>query len=502
MIINNSKVLIKVIKKHQSSGKKIGLCHGVFDVLHSGHVLHFEEAKKNCDILVASITSDRFVNKGPGRPFLNQNLRSNILKSIKFIDYVYINNEATPINLILKTKPDIYFKGQDYINSKKDLTNNIKREIKTIKKVKGQYFNTKTIMFSSSKIISEQFNNTDDNFLKVKNKINKDYLKKELNNLLNKKIDKKILVIGEPIIDQYTKVDILGKSAKNNVIATNFLKKNFYGGGSILVANLLSNFFESVDFLTFNKIKNNKNYNKFVRKNVNKIYINCDNELIIKNRYLDNYTNERLFQINKNNNFGIKKKFLKSFLLKLKNIIKKYDKIVVLDFGHNLFNKDLVKIINKNSHKTIINCQSNSSNFGFNLINKYRSAFIVSMDEIEFRLSVNDKNSPIEYLLKKNSALIKKFKKFVVTRGKNGSYIVENKKISQFPSLVKSPVDTTGSGDIFFAMLVVSNYFPKANNIDKSLLSHLAAGMHSLKLGNECIVDCKILLKNLEHLIP
>ena len=28
-------------------GKIIGLCHGVFDVIHAGHISHFEEVKKN-----------------------------------------------------------------------------------------------------------------------------------------------------------------------------------------------------------------------------------------------------------------------------------------------------------------------------------------------------------------------------------------------------------------------------------------------------------------------
>lgn len=502
MIINNIEKLAKIIKKNQLLGKKIGLCHGVYDVLHSGHILHFEEAKKNCDILIVSITSDKFVNKGPNRPFLKQDLRIKILSSLKYIDYLYCNNDADPINIIIKTRPDLYIKGQDYINAKEDLTGNIKKEVEAIKKVGGQYFTTKTIMFSSSKIISEQFNNIGDGFLKIKNKINKNNLKKELNSLISKKIDKKILIIGEPIIDEYTKVGILGKSAKNNIIATSFLKKNSYGGGSILVANLLSNFFKEIDLITFNKKNNNKIYNKFLNKNINKIYINCDNSIIVKNRFLDNYTNERLFQINKNNNFDIKKKFNKIFILQIKKIIKKYDKIIILDYGHDLFNKQLVELINKSFKKTIINCQSNSSNFGFNLIKKYKSGYIVTMDEIEFRLSVNDKNALIDDLLKKNNLLTNKFKKFVVTRGKNGSHIIEKNKITYFPSLVKNPIDTTGSGDIFFGMLIVTEYLSKLNNIDKSLIAHAAAGLHSLKLGNDCVVNSESLLKTINHLVP
>ena len=55
--------------------KIVGLAHGVFDVLHSGHLIHFEECKKYCDKLIVSITDDKFVNKGPDRPFFNSNER-------------------------------------------------------------------------------------------------------------------------------------------------------------------------------------------------------------------------------------------------------------------------------------------------------------------------------------------------------------------------------------------------------------------------------------------
>ena len=124
------------------------------------------------------------------------------------------------------------------------------------------------------------------------------------------------------------------------------------------------------------------------------------------------------------------------------------------------------------------------------------------MDEIEFRLSVNDKNALIDDLLKKNNLLTNKFKKFVVTRGKNGSHIIEKNKITYFPSLVKNPIDTTGSGDIFFGMLIVTEYLSKLNNIDKSLIAHAAAGLHSLKLGNDCVVNSESLLKTINHLVP
>ena len=48
-------------------GKRVVLCHGVFDLLHIGHIRYFNQAKKHGDILVVTVTPDRFVNKGPGQ---------------------------------------------------------------------------------------------------------------------------------------------------------------------------------------------------------------------------------------------------------------------------------------------------------------------------------------------------------------------------------------------------------------------------------------------------
>ena len=67
--------LIKIKKKSIINKKKIVLCHGVFDVLHIGHLKHFKEAKEYGDILIVSITPNKFVNKGPGRPIFNERNR-------------------------------------------------------------------------------------------------------------------------------------------------------------------------------------------------------------------------------------------------------------------------------------------------------------------------------------------------------------------------------------------------------------------------------------------
>ena len=147
---------LKKIKKNSKSNKqKIVLCHGVFDLIHIGHIKHFSSAKKFGDILVVSITSDEYVNKGPGRPIFSQTLRAEFLQNISCIDYVVINNKPTAINIINQLKPDVYCKGSDYSINKNDITGEIRNEIKALSNHSGIIKYTNDITNSSSKLINE-----------------------------------------------------------------------------------------------------------------------------------------------------------------------------------------------------------------------------------------------------------------------------------------------------------------------------------------------------------
>ena len=115
------KDLKDIKKKSVLKKQKIVLCHGVFDLIHIGHIKHFTSAKKFGDILVVSLTPDQYVNKGPGRPIFSQSLRLEFLQNISCIDYVLINNKPTSINVIKQLKPDFYCKGSDYEINKNDI---------------------------------------------------------------------------------------------------------------------------------------------------------------------------------------------------------------------------------------------------------------------------------------------------------------------------------------------------------------------------------------------
>src|SRR5581483_2218784 len=92
-------------------------CHGCFDYLHYGHLKHLEEAKRKCATFIVTITSDKYVGKGLGRPIFNEMERAEMLASLQCVDYVAINNSPNASNALKVIRPDFYVKGRDYKNT-------------------------------------------------------------------------------------------------------------------------------------------------------------------------------------------------------------------------------------------------------------------------------------------------------------------------------------------------------------------------------------------------
>lgn len=143
----------KLVIKLKSKNKKVGLCHGGFDLLHPGHIKHFESAKRLCDILFVSVTSDKFVSvrKGFSRPIFSDKLRAYMIASVRFVDYVVISNFKTGIEIIKILKPDYYIKGPDYMESK---DNDLIDEKKAIASFGGKIRYTKDQKLSTTDLIS------------------------------------------------------------------------------------------------------------------------------------------------------------------------------------------------------------------------------------------------------------------------------------------------------------------------------------------------------------
>src|SRR3989338_1822925 len=166
--------LAVILASLRKKGRKIVHCHGVFDLLHPGHIKHFEAARKKGDILVVTITKDEYVNKGPGRPIFNQSLRAESIAAIECVDFVAVNDWPTAVETIRKIKPHFYVKGSDYARREDDVTAKISLEEEAVKSVGGDIHFTDEISFSSSTLINTFLNphpeDVKEFFLKLKSR--------------------------------------------------------------------------------------------------------------------------------------------------------------------------------------------------------------------------------------------------------------------------------------------------------------------------------------------
>ena len=485
--------------------KKIVLCHGVFDILHIGHINYFKEAKKLGDLLVVSVTDDGYVNKGPGRPAFPVQSRLKFLSEIQTIDFVYVSKSPTARNIILNLKPRYYCKGNDYPIKNTILDDNLKSEIDAVKKIKGKYKQINQAMFSSSKIINDyNLQNLNNDAKKYITEIRKKNSLSSILNEIGKILNKKVLVLGETIIDKYISTETIGKSGKEPILVIKPIKETNFLGGAAYVANLCSSFCKTTKLISFIGSRNNeKNFisKKINKKVITKFFKKNNSPTINKMRYVDEYRKTKILGVYDLNDDPINLKEERSFYNEIKKNIKKFDIVIVLDYGHGIFTKKIRKLLKENGKKIYLNTQINSFNRGYHTLFNYNKINSLIINESELKYELKDKNSNIQHLVK---ALRKKVKvdNIIITRGKNGSVIVNknNKNIIQCPAFNLNNKDTVGAGDTFFAMSAIAlsvNIDPKIS----LLLSSIAADFSIDQIGKESIFDLNKLKKYSSHVL-
>ena len=154
-ILEIEELAIKV-KELKAAGKKIVHCHGCFDLMHPGHIKNFQASKKMGDVLIETITPDIYVDKGPGRPVFDQNLRLESIAALECVDYAAVNKWGTAEETLRLVRPDIYVKGQEF-EKLEDKTGKIQREAEVVKEVGAKLQFTHEVVFSSTKLLNKCF---------------------------------------------------------------------------------------------------------------------------------------------------------------------------------------------------------------------------------------------------------------------------------------------------------------------------------------------------------
>ena len=135
--------------------KTVIMCHGVFDIVHPGHLRHLMYAKEKADVLVASVTADAHITKADHRPYVPQELRAENLAALEMVDYVIVDLNPTPIDNIRYLRPDYFAKGYEYFAE--GIPPRTQEEMDALETYGGEVvFTPGDIVYSSSNLIELQ----------------------------------------------------------------------------------------------------------------------------------------------------------------------------------------------------------------------------------------------------------------------------------------------------------------------------------------------------------
>ena len=136
-------MLGSIAQELRTKGTRLVLCHGAFDLLHPGHLRHFQEARRHGDSLFVTLDTDRFVDKAGG-PHFRMDMRAEMVAGIALVDYVGIVDAPDALPAISAIRPHLYVKGAEYKGQERDPKTKLYAECKAIEAIGGQVLFTET----------------------------------------------------------------------------------------------------------------------------------------------------------------------------------------------------------------------------------------------------------------------------------------------------------------------------------------------------------------------
>ena len=467
-------------KKYKTTKQKVILCHGVFDIVHPGHIRHLIYAKSKSDILVVSITADKFIEKGKYRPHVPESLRALNLAAFEMVDHVIIDNNKTPLKLIKNLKPKYFAKGFEYSSK---LPKSTIDEKKIVESYGGQIlFTPGDIVYSSSKILENTLPNL--SIEKLNLLMNKHQISfNDLRRVVNKFSKIKIHVVGDTIIDTYTRTNFIGGQTKTPTFSVLYDSHEDFVGGAGIVAKHLSSAGADVTFTT---VLGDDKFKEFVLEEMKKFKIKI-NALIDDTRPTTNKnsiiaSNYRLLKLDTLDNRAISSHFEN----KISNFIKnnKSEAIIFSDFRHGIFNKNNIKnYIKSIPSKTFKVADSQVASRWGNII-EFKNFDLITPNERETRFAMADQDSTVSALAH-NLTKVANCSNLILKLSEKGVFCMKNinnkKDFFTLDSFTNDVVDPVGAGDALLAYSTLSFLVSKSIVIS-SIIGSIAAGC-------ECEID-------------
>jgi cytidyltransferase-like protein len=499
--------LREAVSRLRKGGKRVVHCHGTFDLIHPGHLIHFEEARAMGDILVVTLTAGNHVKKGPGRPFFNDGLRAKFLAGLSCVDLVSVAPFSAAKEAIEAVRPDIYCKGTEYKDKTGDVSGKLSEDIRSVRRCGGKVKYVGSVVFSSSKLLKDGLEERSETLNRFCKSISKHTSPEKLRAALESFRDLKILVVGDIIFDRYSTVAVQGLTSKNRIISCRFLSEETQCGGALAVYRHLREFAPRTQLLGAVGTESwvAQLLARVVNKGKNLSVRHSDFISIVKQRFVDPLAEgkelSKLFSVNYLRDEGISPLMEKEVLRRLQKTVPLVDVVLIMDFGHGLLTPAIRDYLERKSRLLVVNCQTNSNNFAFNLINRrYRRADAFALDSAEIHLAAGKKNIHFEKELEKLAKTLRA-KAAWLTQGSVETIGWSSREgFVRCEPLAKAVVDTVGAGDAFISLATLAT--AKKLPLDVATLLGQLAGAEAVGIvGNERPISKTSVLKGAMSLL-
>lgn len=481
--------------------KKVIICHGVFDIVHPGHVRHLVNAKTKADILVVSITADRFIKKGIYRPHVPENLRAQNLSAFEMIDYVIVSNSKTSHEIIKYLKPDFFAKGFEYKNLENSLATS--KENKILKSYGGKIlFTPGDIVYSSSKLLNDNLPS-----LKIEktsnliqsNNIDIKVIYETIKNFKNIKVH----VIGDTIVDKHTYGELIGGQTKTPTFSLRFLNEESYLGGAGIVAKHLKTTGASVKFTTLLGQDNPQLFVKKILKKSfikSKILVDVTRPTTVKNSFISG--GYRLLKVDNVENMALNEEQIQEISREIRN--SKSDIVIFSDFRHGIFNRKSIKVFTDSIPKKTLKVADSQVASRWGNILDFLNFDLITPNEREARFALADQDSNVGKIAD-DILVSSKAKNVILKLGSKGIFCMSHKlrakKIRSYFSLdsfANNIIDPVGSGDALLAYSTLAYFQTKSLPI-ASFIGNIAAACECEIDGNIPVTPSMV-IKKLKHI--
>ena len=466
--------------------KKAIMCHGVFDVVHPGHLRHLIYAKSKADILIASLTADLHISKGQYRPHVPQELRAINLAAFEVVDYVLIDSEASPLKNLALIKPDIFAKGYEYQSS--GLPLKTQEELDIIHSYGGEIiFTPGDFVFSSSQLIEAAPPTLSLEKLVTLMEsagIEFDMLRRVLDSLGGRRVH----VVGDTIVDTLTYASMIGGQTKTPTMSVLFEKRVDHIGGAGVVAKHLRAAGADV---TFSTVVGEDSLKDFVLAGLSKDGVECK-AIIDKTRPTTNKNaivagGYRLLKLDTLDNRSISDDIVLAMAKAIATT--KAEALVFSDFRHGIYNRRTIPTFIASIPDSIYKVADSQVASRWGNITDFRGFDLITPNEREARFALGDQDSGIRPLAASlydaaqcKTLILKLGDKGVLTCRHGDHQALDSFYV--LDSFVDRLVDGVGAGDALLAYSTLCMLATKSDTI-ATIIGVMAAAC-------ECEVDGNI----------